>query len=52
MLCISLLASVTLFIISGVLEMEEWLRVLLIVIGLVVLIGGIAVAVEVQAVIC
>lgn len=41
---ISMLASFTLFIIADVLEIDTWLRVLLIVIGLIVLFGGIIVA--------
>ena len=41
---ITLLASCTLIMLSGLLEMESWLRVTLIAIGLVVMIGGIGVA--------
>ena len=41
---ITLLASCTLIMLSGLLEMETWLRVTLIAIGLVVMIGGIGVA--------
>ncbi len=41
---ISMLASFTLFIIADVLEMDTWLRILLIVIGLIVLLGGLIVA--------
>ncbi|MBQ8716526.1 MAG: helix-turn-helix transcriptional regulator [Clostridia bacterium] len=41
---ITLLASCTLIMLSGLLEMETWLRVTLIAIGLVVMFGGIGVA--------
>lgn len=41
---ITLLAGVTLVLVSGYLEMETWLRVLLIVIALVIIGSGIAVA--------
>ena len=41
---ITLLGSITLIMISGLLEMENWLRITLIAIGLVVMIGGISVA--------
>ena len=41
---ITLLASCTLIMLSGLLEMESWLRVTLIAIGLVVMFGGIGVA--------
>jgi transcriptional regulator with XRE-family HTH domain/DNA-directed RNA polymerase subunit RPC12/RpoP len=41
---ITLLASLTLIIVAGYLEMETWVRVLLIGIGLVVMAGGLAVA--------
>ena len=41
---ITLLGSITLIMISGLLEMEIWLRVTLIAIGLVVMFGGIGVA--------
>ena len=41
---ITLLASCTLIMLSGLLEMENWLRVTLIAIGLVVMVGGISVA--------
>lgn len=48
---ITLLASLTLIIIAGYLQMENWLRILLIVIGFIVIIGGITVAcvLELQA---
>lgn len=41
---ITLLASCTLIYLSGLLELETWLRILLIVISVVVMVGGIAVA--------
>lgn len=41
---ISMLGGFTLIIIAGALEIDTWLRVLLIVIGLIVLLGGIIVA--------
>ncbi len=40
----TLLGSITLIMLAGYLEMTEWLRVLLIVIGLIIIIGGITVA--------
>ena len=43
-LLITLLGSITLIMISGLMEMETWLRITLIVIGLVVMFGGIGVA--------
>lgn len=39
-----IIAAVPLFILSGMLEIENWIRVLLIGIGFVVLVGGIAIA--------
>lgn len=42
---LTILSGVTLLVLSGVLAMETWLRVLLIAIGLIVVIGGIGVAV-------
>ena len=41
---LTFIAALPLFIISGMLEMENWLRVTLIIIGGVVVLGGIAVA--------
>lgn len=41
---LTIIAAVPLFILSGMLDMENWIRVLLIVIGLVVIVGGIAIA--------
>lgn len=42
---LTILSGVTLFVLSGALEMEAWLRILLIVIGLTVVLGGIGVAI-------
>ena len=41
---LTIIAAVPLFILSGMLDMENWIRVLLIVIVLVVIVGGIAIA--------
>lgn len=41
---LTIIAAIPLFILSGMLEMENWIRVLLIIIGLVVTVGGIAIA--------
>lgn len=41
---LTIVAAVPLFIISGALAMENWLRGLLIIIGIIVLFGGIAIA--------
>ena len=41
---LTIIAAVPLFILSGMLEMENWIRVLLIGIGLVVIVGGVAIA--------
>lgn len=41
---LTIIAAVPLFILSGMLEIENWIRVLLIGIGFVVLVGGIAIA--------
>ncbi len=41
---LTIVAAVPLFLLSGILEMENWLRVLLIAIGLVVICGGIVIA--------
>ena len=41
---LTIIAAVPLFILSGMLDMENWIRVLLIVIGLVVIVVGIAIA--------
>ena len=41
---LTIIAAVPLFILSGMLEMENWIRVLLIGIGLVVIVGGGAIA--------
>ena len=41
---LTIIATVPLFILSGVLMMENWLRILLIGIGIVVIVGGIAIA--------
>ena len=41
---LAIIAAVPLFILSGMLEIENWIRVLLIGIGFVVLVGGIAIA--------
>ena len=38
---LTIVAAFPLFLLSGILEMENWLRVLLIAIGLVVVCGGI-----------
>lgn len=43
--CLALLSGVTLFVLSDAPEMGVWVRVLLIAIGLVVIVGGIGVAV-------
>ncbi len=43
--CLTLLSGVTLFVLSDAPEMGVWVRVLLIAIGLVVIVGGIGVAV-------
>lgn len=40
----TVIAAVPLFIVSGVLVMENWMRILIIVIGIVVIAGGIAIA--------
>ena len=42
---LTILAGVTLIVLSGVLEMETWLRILLIAIALIVIAGGIGVAI-------
>lgn len=42
---LTILSGVTLLVLSGVAAMETWLRVLLIAIGLIVVIGGIGVAI-------
>lgn len=42
---LTLLSGVTMFVLSGALEMETWLRILLMLIGLTVVFGGIGVAV-------
>lgn len=42
---LTILSGVTLFVLSGALEMETWLRILLTLIGLTVVFGGIGVAV-------
>lgn len=42
---LTILSGVTLFVLSGALEMGTWIRILLIVIGVIVVIGGISVAV-------
>lgn len=42
---LTLLSGITLILLSGLLEMETWLRILLIVIAFVVVVGGIGVAV-------
>lgn len=42
---LTILSGVTLLVLSGVLAMETWLRILLIAIGLIVVIGGIGVAI-------
>ena len=39
-----IVAAVPLFVISGALEMDSWIRIVLIVIGLVVIVFGIAIA--------
>ena len=41
---LTIVAAFPLFLLSGILEMENWLRVLLIAIGLVVVCGGIVIA--------
>lgn len=41
---LTMIAAVPLFILSGMLEMENWIRVFLIGIGFVVIAGGIAIA--------
>ena len=41
---LTIIAAVPLFILSGMLEMENWIRVLLIGIGFVVIVGGIGIA--------
>lgn len=41
---LTIIAAVPLFILSGMLEMENWIRVLLIGIGLVVIVEGVAIA--------
>lgn len=41
---LTIIAAVPLFILSGMLDMENWIRVLLIGIGLAVIVGGIAIA--------
>lgn len=41
---LTIIAAVPLFVLSGMLEMETWLRALLIVIGLVVIVGGMSIA--------
>lgn len=41
---ITLLASITLIVLSGLLQMEIWMRILLIAIGFIVMLGGIGVA--------
>ena len=41
---LTIIAAVPLFILSGMLEMENWIRVLLIGIGLVVIVGGVVIA--------
>ena len=41
---LTIIEAVPLFILSGMLEMENWIRVLLIGIGLVVIVGGVAIA--------
>lgn len=40
----TILSSLTIILLSGLLQMEEWLRILLIVIGLVVMLSGLFVA--------
>ncbi|MBQ8849422.1 MAG: helix-turn-helix domain-containing protein [Clostridia bacterium] len=47
-LVITMLASVTLFLVSGIFEMSVALRVILLVIGFVVLVGGIFVAASLE----
>lgn len=42
---LTILSGVTLFVLSGALDMETWLRILLITIGSIVVIGGIGVAI-------
>lgn len=42
---LTILSGTTLFVLSGALEMETWLRILLIVIGSIVVVGGIGIAV-------
>lgn len=44
----TLLASLTIVMVAGLLHMDEWLRVLLIIIGLAVLCGGLFVAVALE----
>lgn len=39
-----IIAATPLFVISGAIQMENWIRVMLIVIGLVVIVIGIAIA--------
>lgn len=46
---LTILASVTLIALAGTLQMEIWLRVLIIVIGMIVMAGGIAVAVALES---
>ncbi len=41
---LTIIAAITLFLVSGMLQMENWLRVILIIIGIAVIVGGIAVA--------
>lgn len=42
---LTILSGVTLFVLSGTLDMETWLRILLMTIGLTVVLGGIGVAI-------
>lgn len=41
---LTIIAAVPLFLLSGMLAMENWMRILLIIIGLVVICGGIVIA--------
>ena len=41
---LTIIAAVPLFILSGMLEMENWIRVLLIGIGFVMIVGGVEIA--------
>ena len=45
---VTFLGGITLILLSGLLEMETWLRIVLIVIGFITLLGGIAVAVVLE----